>query len=84
MEAEDPFPCAACPVFLSLPAFRYQDAIDLDPRLGENLVLHVVRLDGDGLRSLRVAGEAPAWSGGGSAPQAAPGTYRVTLPLVVR
>jgi Tol biopolymer transport system component len=43
-------------------------ARDLDPGPGENLALHVVRLDGDGLRSLRVAGKAPAWSGGGPAP----------------
>lgn len=57
---------------------------DLDPGPGENPVLHVVRLDGDGLRALGIVGKAPAWSGGGPAPQVAPGAYRAMLPLVVR
>jgi hypothetical protein len=58
---------------------------DLDPGQGENPVLHVVRLDGEGLRSLGVQGAAPAWSGGGSAPQSGPaGSNRAYLPLVRR
>ncbi|MCU0492179.1 MAG: exo-alpha-sialidase [Chloroflexaceae bacterium] len=57
---------------------------DTDAGPGENLVLHVVRLDGDGLRSLGVAGDEPAWSGGGPAPVQAPGGNRLFLPLVRR
>jgi hypothetical protein len=55
---------------------------DLDPGPGENRVLHVVRLDGDGLRSLAVAGTNPDWSGGGPAPSVLPGAYRANLPLI--
>ncbi|MCU0493087.1 MAG: hypothetical protein MUD01_15985, partial [Chloroflexaceae bacterium] len=57
---------------------------DTDAGPGENLVLHVVRLDGDGLRSLGVSGKTPAWSGGGPAPVQAPGGNRMFLPLVRR
>lgn len=58
---------------------------DLDPGTGENYVLHVVRLDGDGLRSLGVAGRAPDWAGGGSPPELGPpGSNRAFLPLVRR
>jgi Tol biopolymer transport system component len=57
---------------------------DIDSGPAENRVLHVVRLDGDGLRSLAVGGTTPAWAGGGPAPLFIAGGNRVTLPLVVR
>lgn len=57
---------------------------DLDPGAGENPVLHVVRLDGDGLRSLGVQGEAPAWAGGGPAPAPVGRAPRAYVPLVRR
>jgi hypothetical protein len=57
---------------------------DIDPGPGVNSLLHVVRLDGDGLRSLGVAGGAPTWAGGGSAPQFFQGSIRTMLPIVRR
>jgi hypothetical protein len=55
---------------------------DVDPSQLEDLRLHIVRADGSGLRNLAIAGEAPAWTGGGS--PASPGdlTPRLFLPVV--
>jgi hypothetical protein len=41
---------------------------DPDPGEDEDWRLYVVRADGAGLRSLELAGEEPAWLGGGSSP----------------
>jgi hypothetical protein len=56
---------------------------DTDAGAGERFTLHIVRLDGDGLRSLDVVGETPAWSGGGPAPLV-DARYQVNLSLVQR
>ncbi|NJM07323.1 hypothetical protein HC891_15750 [Candidatus Gracilibacteria bacterium] len=56
---------------------------DTDAGEAENLVLHVVRLDGAGLRSLDIVGDNPAWSGGG-APASSPQNERLFFPLVRR
>jgi hypothetical protein len=55
---------------------------DTDASAGEKLTLHVVRLDGDGLRSLNIDARDPAWAGGGSAAIPIPGPFRVLYPLV--
>jgi hypothetical protein len=57
-------------------------ARDTDPGTGENLVLHVVRADGFGLRSLAVPGAEPDWLGGGGAPPVQGLSRQVRLPLV--
>jgi len=53
---------------------------DTDAGAGQSLQLYVVRADGASLRALGVAGEEPAWYGGGPAGA----NYRAYLPLLQR
>ncbi len=57
---------------------------DLDPGEDEQRVLHVVCLDGDGLRSLGIEGRRPAWWGGGREATDDRQDYRVLLPILMR
>lgn len=55
---------------------------DVDASTGENLQAHIVRLDGDGVRSLGFAATDPVWSGGGPAGPVITGSPQAYLPLV--
>jgi hypothetical protein len=55
---------------------------DMDPGTGEDWRLHLVRADGASLRSLNIAGENPAWNGGGSVPLPPGLTNHVYLPAI--
>ncbi len=57
---------------------------DVDPTAGVNWQLHIVRADGAGVRNLAVAGEEPAWFGGGTAPPNPNLQTRAFLPWVTR
>lgn len=57
---------------------------DVDSGEGENMRLYVVRADGAALRSLNVAGENPAWSGGGRGPSGLDLANQIFLPAVVQ
>lgn len=57
---------------------------DIDAGAGENLQAHIVRADGDSLRSLAFAASTIAWSGGGPAGPVVGLSQRVYLPATSR
>jgi Tol biopolymer transport system component len=57
---------------------------DVDTSAGVNWQLHIVRADGAGVRNLSLAGEEPAWFGGGDAPSSPNVQPRSFLPMVTR
>ncbi|MCC6457384.1 MAG: PD40 domain-containing protein [Caldilineaceae bacterium] len=57
---------------------------DVDPTQDEDWRLYVVRSDGVGLRSLEIAGEFPAWLGGGDAGAIPTGDATLHLPVLTR